>query len=432
MFNAKDRRVNTELLRRQWDGIHHTCLAGLPCDMKISYSIRIGAILGFLSTLVSNGAAEWIPTPAPAKSWTAITCSADGKKVAALSYPDSIWTSPNGGLSWTSNAVASGYWYAVASSADGNNLVACVNDLYKGIYTSSNGGRDWVLVNTNGYWYAAASSADGRRLAVVGSHGIFTSSDFGASWRSNNLPSLLSTPRFQWNAVASSADGMKLACAEIKGIYTSTNAGETWISNSTPALKSTQGWWTIACSADGKTLVAPVSGNGEPGAIYTSKDFGQTWVSNNAPLGYWNSAACSADGKRLFAVASNIGLYTSPNAGATWVANDLAGVSHLASSADGNRQFATATTDSLHGLASIFISETTVAPVLGVEKLGNDVVLSWIVPSKDFRLQAIPDLSGTNWQDLNTPPTLNLDNIHHELLLPPLGTGNAFRLKSVE
>ena len=428
MFNAMDSRVKTELLRRQWDGIPHTCLAGRPGDMKIDYSIRIGAILGFLSTLVSIGAAEWIPTPAPAKSWTAITCSADGKKVVALSYPDSIWTSTNGGLAWTSNAVASGYWYAVASSAEGNNLVACVNDSDKGIYTSSNSGRDWVLINTNGYWRSVASSADGRRLAAVGSRGIFTSSDFGSSWRSNSMSGLTSTP----NAVASSADGMKLACAERKGIYTSTNAGETWISNSTPALKSTQGWWTIACSADGKTVVAPVSGNGEPGAIYTSKDFGQTWVSNNAPLEYWNSAACSADGNRLFAVASHIGLYTSPNAGATWVSNDLAGVSHLASSADGNRQFATATTDSLHGLASIFISETTVAPVLGVEKLGNDVVLSWIVPSKDFRLQAIPDLSGTNWQDLNTPPTLNLDNIHHELVLPPLGTGNAFRLKSVE
>jgi hypothetical protein len=396
--------------------------------MKTNCFIGIVALLGFLSTLVSIGVAEWIPTPAPAKPWTAITCSADGKKVVALSYPDSIWTSTNGGLSWTSNAVASGSWYGLSSSAEGNNLVACVNDSGKGIYTSSNGGRDWVLVDTNGYWRSVASSGDGRRLAAVGSRGIFTSADFGASWRSNSMPSITSTPTF----VASSADGMKLACAELKGIYTSTNAGETWISNSTPALKSTQGWWTIACSADGQTLVAPVSGNGEPGAIYTSTNFGQTWVSNNAPLGYWHSAACSSDGTRLFAVASERGLYTSTNRGATWLSNDLAAVSRVASSADGNKPVATAITDSLHGYASIFVSQTTVAPVLSIDKLANDVVLSWIVPSKDFRPQAILDLSGTNWQDLSTLPALNFGNIHYELLLPVLGTGSAFRLKSVE
>ena len=49
-----------------------------------------------------------------------------------------------------------------------------------------------------------ASSADGTRLAVLayGSFSLFTSTDSGATWNTNNLPAN------HWTSLASSADGV--------------------------------------------------------------------------------------------------------------------------------------------------------------------------------------------------------------------------------
>ena len=66
-----------------------------------------------------------------------------------------------------------------------------------------------------------------------------------------------------WVAAASSADGTKLVAAVDGGrIYTSTDSGATWISQ-----ESDRAWYAVASSADGTKLVAGV---GLGGRIYTS------------------------------------------------------------------------------------------------------------------------------------------------------------------
>ena len=176
-------------------------------------------------------------------------------------------------------------WTSIGSSADGSKLVAASSGVNAGvnastnsnaIYLSTDSGVSWFMADapTNMSWMCVASSADGSKLVAasqtvyVPDYGfifgsVYTSTNSGMNWLSNNLPGL------PWQAVASSADGSKLvAMAQNEPIYTSTNSGATWVSNNI----SSQIWYSVASSADGNKLVAVsvdgVNGNG-PGSIYT-------------------------------------------------------------------------------------------------------------------------------------------------------------------
>lgn len=222
----------------------------------------------------------------------------------------------------------------------------------------------WTLTTapTNVYWMGLSVSASGRKIAAASYDGfIYTSSDAGVTWRSNNVPQLT------WYSIASSANGDKLAAAAVTlatvgatpgGIYTSTNGGAawqlsasgsysgivssrdgnqliatydqyhicvssnggtTWAKISTPGF----GLGRLACSADGtKVFAADLVNN-----IYRSADSGNTWNVTSAPMtNYWSGLAASADGSKLTAVAlydnnnSNTYIFSSSNSGTSWLA----------------------------------------------------------------------------------------------------------------
>jgi len=210
---------------------------------------------------------------------------------------------------------------------------------------------------------------------------LFTSTNFGVNWtKATNAPTA------DWYSVASSADGNTLlACAYNNGnVYLSTNAGVIWTKSSLPA----NDWNSVAESADGIKMVAlannnsPAFGTGN-GGIYTSTDSGTTWVSNNVPSWSWTCAAMSADGNEIIAT--------------------IGGASHT---------------------GTIYVSQTTPAPVLNLS--ASDNVISWIIPSLDFTLQQSPDL--LNWTDVTNPPVLNLTNLQNQVVLPPPDGNSFFRL----
>jgi photosystem II stability/assembly factor-like uncharacterized protein len=186
---------------------------------------------------------------------------------------------------------------------------------------------------TNFGWSCVASSADGTKLVAVGSDSIFTSTDSGTTWISNNVPHKL------WNHVATSSDGSKLAATStalgqpLGSLLTSMDSGATWISNSVPNAA----WNSIAFSADGNRLVAVGSGK-----IFISTNSGTTWASTNTDE-HWEIVASSADGTKLVAAASMVfpptpRIYTSTNSGSSWtLMNSLLSASAIASSADGTK-----------------------------------------------------------------------------------------------
>ena len=217
----------------------------------------------------ANGGADWtMSTNAPSLPWSCIAMSADGSKLAACAFsfyspePTNIYTSTNFGADWITNTVVASIgaiprgWISIASSADGSRLLAASGgDGYLGeLFISTNSGTTWAVTATNILsngslpWIWVASSADGSRLAAL-ANGV---GDFGDN-----------------------------------GIWTSTNYGATWVS----ATNTEQTWTSAAMSADGGTLVATVGWPTATSAIYVT----QTAVapalnltaSDNGPIVSW-------------------------------------------------------------------------------------------------------------------------------------------------
>lgn len=351
-----------------------------------------------------------------------------------------IYASTNSGISWTQTSAPSNNWSSVASSADGTKLVAVASPASfangTGPYTSTNSGATWTLDGvTNGFaWWSAASSADGTILAAIAGpwlnpdgDAIFISTNSGISWCSNSMPGA--------NAVVCSADGTKMVVTSLWGIYTSTNSGSAWILANSMTLGS-----AIACSADGAKLVSV-----EDSLILVSTNSGMTWTQSGAPTTNWTAVASSADGSKLLAMAggspsptdfslvSGCPIYTSVDAGVTWVSNSLPVVYHngsvstsVALSADGSKLLAELNAAPNGG--NIWRLQTTPHPMINIASINDGVALSWIVPSTNFILQQSGDLQ--NWVDMTNQPVLNLTKLQDESYLPPLGSNVFFRLKT--
>jgi photosystem II stability/assembly factor-like uncharacterized protein len=84
----------------------------------------------------TNGRATWFLTRTPVTTWSGITCSADGRQMAAVAADGTVLASADSGATWTPLAAPANNWSAVASSADGALLVATVAG--GGIYTCQN------------------------------------------------------------------------------------------------------------------------------------------------------------------------------------------------------------------------------------------------------------------------------------------------------
>ena len=352
-------------------------------------------------------------------NWASVACSADGTKMVAagsdvlkgLLYPAPglIYTSTNSGASWTATTAPSALWSTVATSADGVILFAGV-----GGYP---GGQIYISTNSGAAWTPTTSPSDGID---------------------------------SWRALACSADGsVLLAASSLHNgyirygmLYVSTNSGATWGPANLPESPLPYKYWSaVACSADGIRLVA-VS-RGIPGGlpvtyfislpIYLSPDSGASW-SSATPLDNWSSVACSADGNSLIALASfvstNGGIYTSSNAGVSWAFSIIActnqtGWSAVASSADGARVVA-----ATYGGQIFTRSNPVVSARLSIALPEDQVILSWLIPSTTFVLQQTPSLAQPNWADVDVQPTLNYTNLNQELTLPAPSGPMFYRLVS--
>jgi hypothetical protein len=390
----------------------------------------------WLAAVPAVPAQTWTLTSAPITNWQSVASSADGTKLVAAAggYVGSagrapIFLSTNAGISWTQSSAPVTNWLHVASSADGSRLVAVGEQ----IYYSTNSGDTWMQSSgspqPNEFWSSVASSADGTK-SVVGQlggtipqpHGIFLSTDSGSTWHPAGV---------NGSAVASSADGNKLLAVEYNAspafISSSTNAGRTWQSNNLAAARF---WWGVASAAEGVKLAAEAGQMqypfGSTGAVYTSTDSGAAWRSNNAPVINWSCIASSADGTRLVAAANGGGIYTSMDSGTTWLTNNAPATNWIsvASSADGNRLVAL-----VYG-GGIYTASVAPSPSLSLTRSGDNLALSWSIPSTPLVVQENSDMSGTNWVAVTNTPTFDLTNLQNQVILSPSNGSGFYRLAS--
>jgi hypothetical protein len=213
----------------------------------------------------TNSGATWMSNNLPRVSKIGTTSyslasSADGRMLAALissSLGGALFTSTNSGAAWITNNLPNGTWNSVASSADGTRLV--IGGFR--ILISTNSGNSWMLTNPVAASFVS-SSADSAKCAAISGQLIFISTNSGTTWAQS------SASPTNWIALASSADGSRLVAVAGRShslqnpvvtgpIYTSTNGGATWTSNNVPV----HNWTCVASSADGCKLVAADAGN---------------------------------------------------------------------------------------------------------------------------------------------------------------------------
>ena len=220
-----------------------------------------------------------------------------------------------------------------------------------------------------------------------------------------------------WVGVACSADGSRVVAATRNyptngQIYISSDGGANWTVSSAPDLS----WFSLVVSADGTKLAALAAGF----RIYTSADAGLTWIlsrtsSSTAGTGGWQSLASSADGSTLATANYTGAIFLSTNVGSAWRSQTtpLFDVIRVACSADGVRLLAANNNGSLVASTNAGTSWSVMKPVPGpVMSLGASVDLqrvvvaaswngstpAWIVTSTDMgRTWRTNNLPGVNW-----------------------------------
>ncbi len=162
--------------------------------------------------------------------WVGFAMSADGQTINAISKNvDYIYRSTDGGATWDANTtMPSNEWLAIASSEDGQKVV--VTSVYDYIRTSSNGGVTWVEQRSLDRKYLSniAMSADGRVIVGTDSDStdgfIYVSVNSGATWTKSKP-----APTSSWVGLNISDNGGRIiAAASSDYIYTSTDRGASW------------------------------------------------------------------------------------------------------------------------------------------------------------------------------------------------------------
>jgi photosystem II stability/assembly factor-like uncharacterized protein len=305
--------------------------------------------------------------------------SADGNTIFAEVNGGPIYLSTNSGAYWSATSAPIDYRTAMACSSDGVKVSSTQYYLPGMVYLSTNSGISWTNNYVGSGLMSVACSADGNTMVVgaywVAGASVLVSTDGGWTWTAP-----VPADGLNWNGVACSADAHEMAAASPNyAVYISTNSGLSWI----PAAVPNEVWSCTTSSADGRKLaVAATTFQGSLGAIYSSSDSGMNWVSNSAPNLWWQSIASSADGETMFAIGGN----------------------------------------------NIYVRRTTPRPMLNVTPSGNNILLSWIVPSQLFTLQQSSDLA--TWSAVGVSPALNYSNVHYEVVISVTGNKQFFRLVS--
>jgi photosystem II stability/assembly factor-like uncharacterized protein len=288
-----------------------------------------------------NYGLTWSINPnSPYQNWFSSAISSTGQYITAVSPGDNIYTSITpyysqaiSGLLTTNNLTVTGTTTLVGPTnpitmLDGSVLTTAEFplDYVDGFainWTTSNTASMTSVNSVN-----IAISSTGQYQTIVSSTVIYNSKNYGINWAT-----ISATPTsncYFLNITSSGSGQLQYTCTSsyptVTGgtsapgyIYKSTNFGMNWtVFSALPKI-----WTSIACSNDGKNIVACANGSiGEN--IYFSSDFGNTYASLNGSIStYWISICLSSSGQYIYAASTingaNTGyIYSSNNYGTSF------------------------------------------------------------------------------------------------------------------
>lgn len=224
----------------------------------------------------------------------------------------------------------------LTSSSDGMRLVAAAWG--SDIYTSNDGGKNWVSRNKPDWWYFGFSSSSSGQT-VIGTtekKTFWISYDYGVSWKAP----FASSPGGSFTKSAISADGNKIIVGDSLGyLYVSIDGGKTWRTSG-----DLKGWTGVAISSNGSRMFAAASNDiGDPGGIFVSLNDGVSWTQTGTDNTWWQIET-TPNGTHLIATPTDKidNVFVSNDSGQSWQASFgqfLAG--NVAISSSGQYVFAT-------------------------------------------------------------------------------------------
>ena len=246
--------------------------------------------------------AQWMPTSGP-QGADLRSLSVQGSRLYAGTSAG-IYSSSNNGATWALvntglQANTTAYAFAIA----GSTLYAGTTS---GLYASINNGGNWTRI-TSGMTAGTVFCflRKGTRLFAGTNAGVFATSDDGATWTS--LRTGLTTPTVRSMAL----DGDTLVAGTAGGgVFLSTNDGTTWTSANTGLTNL-----IVRSLAVGEgVLVAGTNGGG----AFVSANHGATWTQSNTGLTSSEIVALAFSGSTLYAGSNGAGVSRSSDKGATW------------------------------------------------------------------------------------------------------------------
>jgi photosystem II stability/assembly factor-like uncharacterized protein len=203
----------------------------------------------------------------------------------------------------------------LTSSSDGMRLVAAAWG--SDIYTSSDGGKNWVNRNKpDWWWFGFSSSSSGQTvIGTTEKRTFWISHDYGVSW---NAPFAEAPSSNSFTNSAISADGNKMIIGDYFGyLYVSTDGGKTWRTSG-----NLKGWSGVAISSNGSRMFATASNEEDtPGGIFLSLDDGNSWTQIGADNS-WGLAGITPNGNHAYTITADEmnNLFVSNDFGKSWQA----------------------------------------------------------------------------------------------------------------
>jgi photosystem II stability/assembly factor-like uncharacterized protein len=245
--------------------------------------------------------AQWIRTYGP-RNIAITSLASNGSNLFAGTGMGGIFISTNNGSGWAQLSVDT-TWSIYTIFVNNNNLFA---GTYPGARLSTNNGTTWSDISTGLPSEDILSFTANSAYVFSGTsgHGVYRSTNNGASWTSAGLTStgirrLIVRNGYIYAATASS-------------VYVSTDNGSSW-------MTATTGLGTDYIEAFAMNDSNVFAGTFESG-VFRSTDNGSNWTAVNTGLPSTKVNALLSIGNTLLAGTNNNGIYLSMNNGSNWSA----------------------------------------------------------------------------------------------------------------
>jgi photosystem II stability/assembly factor-like uncharacterized protein len=305
-----------------WDVVEQFALTGIRSFARAGTKLFGAATTGIQSS-TDNGA-----------SWTfdafsngAYSFSASGSTIY-LGSSSKVFKSTDLGATWIDMSTGLGKGGIQALLYDGSTLFAGTPADAIGMFRSTNGGANWEP--------AAAGlpiASEIRSLIAFGGYvfagtqgdGIYRSSDHGDSWAKTDVNNNLLA---QALVLSFCAKDNALFAGAINGVYKSTDGGATF-QRTLDGFPPNENVAVFTLTVSSGNILAGVNVSLSPteslNTIFYSSDDGSTWQQANVPAKVTFVPAVASDtssrayGAVITTSSFTTGLYTSTNAGVTWV-----------------------------------------------------------------------------------------------------------------